>query len=304
MSDSWTAGAHALTAFASWDRWKVDDVSNFGTNLDDRSSTLWGAGVQDVVTLGSRHGDRRGALRPALRVRCGVEPAGNVSRGCSSDSLWKVAGVRRGALSGRRRSASSTIPSSGNPDLEPERSARRTKRASSATSRGGRAEVSFFWNDLENLIVSDFATSRNSNIGRARTRGVEVDRAAAPSPPALDVDVSYTYARRARTSRTGRPPVAAAAAPARRSALMASARRRGWTVSPRAVFVGSRADIDGLTVGPRRRPVVHSAWISSRATSSAHFAPYARLENAHRPQVCRGQRLPRARAGGGPGEWK
>ena len=34
VADTARIGAHALTAFASWERWKVADASNFGTNLD------------------------------------------------------------------------------------------------------------------------------------------------------------------------------------------------------------------------------------------------------------------------------
>ena len=43
VSDTAKLGAHTLTAFASWERWEVDDESNFGPNLDDarRRSGAW-----------------------------------------------------------------------------------------------------------------------------------------------------------------------------------------------------------------------------------------------------------------------
>ena len=40
--------------------------------------------------------------------------------------------------------------------------------------RGGRASASLFWNEFRDLIVFDFAAGLNFNVGRARSRGVEL----------------------------------------------------------------------------------------------------------------------------------
>ena len=53
-------------------------------------------------------------------------------------------------------------------------------------------EVSLFWNDLTNLIVYDFNRQLNLNVGKARTRGVELGWRQTILP-SLAVDANYTY---------------------------------------------------------------------------------------------------------------
>ncbi len=89
VSDTAKLGTHTLTAFGSWQRWKVDDETNFGVNLDDARTTLWGLGAQDSATFG------------AFTVTAGLRydhyttygdawsPRGTISW-LSSDKLWKI----------------------------------------------------------------------------------------------------------------------------------------------------------------------------------------------------------------------
>ncbi len=293
VSDAWTAGAHTLTVFGSWDRWSVDDRSNFGTNLDNRRSTLWGAGAQDdvkwgafVATAGVRY-DRHSEFGSAWSPRATLS-------WLSADSLWKVR-----ASAGRAFRAPTIgelyYPFFGNPDLKPERSSSYEIGVERYVA-GGRVEVSLFWNDLTNLIQSDFVTSQNVNIGRARTRGVEADWQVRLAS-SLDADISYTYLE--------------AEDLVKNAALARRPRHRGsvslvWhpvaplTVSPRAVFVGDRSDIDGLSFGPTEDPSYTRLDLFAR-WELGRFAPYARLENAtdHHYAEVNGYPAPRRRWAGG-----
>jgi hypothetical protein len=62
VSDTTKLGNHA-TAFGSWERWKVDDASNFGVNLDGAKTTLGARrpGHRDCAS------PSRGVLRPRTR---------------------------------------------------------------------------------------------------------------------------------------------------------------------------------------------------------------------------------------------
>jgi outer membrane receptor protein involved in Fe transport len=72
------------------------------------------------------------------------------------------------------------------------------------------------------------------------------------------------------------------------------------TVSPRAIFVGRRDDIDGLTFGPTEDPSYTRVDLFAR-WDLGHFTPYARLENAtdRRYAEVDGYPAPRRRWAGG-----
>lgn len=293
VSDTWKFGAQAVTAFASWDRWRVDDRSTFGTNLDGRVSSLWGGGFQDALAFGSftavagvRY-DRHSAFGSAWSPRATLAWV-------STDALWKA------RVSAGRAFRAPTVgelyyPFFGNPSLEPERSSSYELGAERYVG-GGRVEVSLFWNDLSNLISPDFSTSRNANIGRARTRGVEVlwrQRLL----PSLEADATYTYLD-AQDLQKG---VGLLRRPRHRAALAVS-----WhplsalTLSPRAVFVGTRPDVDALTFGRTESPSYTRFDLFAR-WELGHFAPYARAENLsdRRYAEVNGYPAPRRRWAGG-----
>jgi vitamin B12 transporter len=272
VADTASVGAHQLTAFASWERWRVDDSSNFGTNLDGQRTTLWGAGVQDTATLGpltvtggARY-DRHSIFGDAW------SPRGTIAW-LSADSAWKV------RFSGGAAFRAPTVgelyyPFVGNPALKPERSVS-WELAAERYVGGGRAEVSLFWNDLKDLIVFDFAQSRNFNVGRARTRGVEVGWRQSLAP-GLSADAAYTWLD-AENRLTG-------AALPRRSRHRASL-GLAWTaapgveVLPRVLFVGRRPDGDPLTGASIEDPSYVRLDLTARWQSSRHLVPYVRLTN-------------------------
>ncbi|HEU5248639.1 MAG TPA: TonB-dependent receptor, partial [Thermoanaerobaculia bacterium] len=273
LSDSFRAGRHELTAFGTWERWNVDDRSNFGVALDDDRSTLWGAGLQDSVALGGgvlataglrydHHSDFGRAWSPRGTLAW-VDPGAKWKLRLSGGSAFRAPSV--GEL---------FYPFGGNPDLKPER-VTSWEAGVERYVAGGRIELSLFWNEFRDLIVFDFATSLNENVGRARTRGVEVawrqrvtDR--------LEADAGYTWLDaedRASGEDLLRRP--------RHRAFLAMVVRptERLSLSPRAVLVGRRLDADAVT--GRHKEVPSYLRVDAFARYElGHLVPYARLENA------------------------
>ncbi len=274
VSDTARLGAHTLTAFASWQRWQVSDESNFGVNLDDDRTTLWGIGAQDSVTVG------------AFTVAAGLRydhystygdawsPRGTISW-LSSDKLWKV---RASGGTGFRAPSIGELyyPFSGNPDLKPERSVSAEIGAERYFAGGsGRAEVSLFWNDLTDLIVYDFAAFQNFNVGHARTYGVELGWQQTVLPE-LAVNATYMYLKTEDLA-TGDPLLRR---PENGASLGFS-----WmpvpelSLSPRLLYVGPRADADPLTGDPVEDPSYLRVDLVARWQATRNLAPYLRMIN-------------------------
>ena len=272
VSDTARLGAHTLTAFASWERWQVSDESNFGINLDDDRTTLWGLGAQDSATFG------------AFTITAGLRydhystygdawsPRGTISW-LSSDRLWKI---RASGGTGFRAPSIGELyyPFSGNPDLKPERSVSAEVGAERYFD-GGRAEISVFWNDLQDLIVYDFSTFKNYNIGNARTRGVELGWQQTLLP-VLAVNVTYMYLKTEDLA-TGDPLLRR---PENGATLGFS-----WmpistvNVSPRLLYVGPRADSNPLTGDPVEDPSYLRVDLVARWQATPYLAPYLRMVN-------------------------
>jgi vitamin B12 transporter len=273
LSDSFHAGRHELTGFTSWERWQVDDRSNFGVALDDDRSTLWGAGFQDSVALGGgavataglrydHHSDFGDAWSPRGTIAW-TDPTARWELRVSGGSAFRAPSV--GEL---------FYPFGGNPNLKPER-VTSWEAGVERYFADGRLEVSLFWNELRNLIVFDFASSLNENVGRARTRGVEVAWRQKISK-AVEVDAGYTWLE-AKDRSTGadlrrrprhRTFLSAALSPIER-----------LTLSPRVTFVGRRGDADAITGTDTQLPSYVRADVFARY-DLGRLAPYARLENA------------------------
>jgi vitamin B12 transporter len=294
VSDTFRAGRHELTAFGSWERWRVSDRSNFGTSLDDDASSLWGAGVQDILSLGrglvltagaryDRHSDFGEAWSPRGTIAW-----------ADGSARWKL---RASAGSAFRAPSVGELfyPFSGNPDLEPERVTSYEVGATRFLGAGS-LELSLFWNEYRNLIVFEFSTSLNENVGRARTRGAELIARGRVGDRA-EVQVSYTWLD-AEDRQTGedllrRPRHRASAAVAWRPL-------ERWTVTPRMVFVGRRADADPLTRARVSEPSYLRLDFFTRYDLGL-FEPFARVENVtdHAYQEVSGYPAPGRRFSGG-----
>ncbi len=272
VSDTARLGNHTLTAFGSWERWKVDDASNFGVNLDDARTTLWGLGAQDTAILG------------AFTVTAGLRydhyttygdawsPRGTIAW-LSPDRLWKL---RASGGTGFRAPSIGELyyPFSGNPDLQPEKSVS-AEVGGERYIGNGKAEVSLFWNDLKDLIVYDFNSERDVNVGHARTSGVEIGWQQTIVPE-LAVDATYTFLK-TEDVQTGDPLLRR---PKNSAALGVS-----WmpiptlNLSPRLLYVGSRADADPGSGDPITDPSYLRVDLVARWQASANLAPYLRAIN-------------------------
>jgi vitamin B12 transporter len=272
IADTARVGNQQVAVFASWERWKVDDSSNFGTNLDGQRTTIWGAGLQDTATFGAftlnagfRY-DHHSVFGDAW------SPRGTISW-LSADSLWKIRASGGGAF--RAPTVGELYyPFVGNPDLKPERETAWELGAERYVG-GGRIEVSLFWNDLRDLIVYDFAQSKNFNVGSARTRGVEVGWRQAVLP-GLAADATYTYLD-AENRVTGTDLVRR---PRHRAALgLDWTLLPGLDVLPRVLYVGSRPDADPLLGTPLEDPSYVRVDLVARWQAGRYIAPYLRVAN-------------------------
>jgi len=271
-SDTWRTGAHEVTAVASWERWVVDAASSFGTALDGASSTILGFAAQDSFRLGTSWFATAG-LRYDHHSRFGRawSPRATLAW-LSSDGLWKL---RASAGSAFRAPSVGELsyPFSGNPNLQPERSVSYELGAERYLG-AGRLEASLFSNELRDLIVFDFVAQENENVGRARTRGAEVAWHQ-PLGPSLGADVGYTYldtVDRGTGQELLRRPHHRAFAGASWRPIIA------LIVSPRATFVGRRADVDPITFDRIESPSFIRCDLFLRYELSRLF-PYARIEN-------------------------
>jgi vitamin B12 transporter len=273
VSDTAKLGAHTVTAFGSWERWIVDDASNFGVNLDRAQTTLWGLGAQDTATFG------------AVTVTAGLRydhyttygdawsPRGTVAW-LSSDRLWKV---RASGGTGFRAPSIGELyyPFSGNPDLKPEKSVSAEAGVERYFGNDGRLEVSGFWNDLKDLIVYDFTNQRNYNVGHARTYGAEVGWRQTVVPE-LAVEASYMFLKTEDLATGG---------PLLRRPENGATFGVSWmpirtvNIAPRLVYVGSRADADPGTGAPITDPSYLRVDLIARWQVSTYVAPYLRAIN-------------------------
>ncbi len=271
-----TLGAQRLSAGADWERTLVSNESNFGVALEDASTRTFAlfaedrialAGERLVATAGVRWDDHSAfgsAVSPRVTVAWRVTPslklraaAGSAFRAPSTGELY--------------------YPFSGNPSLRPEKSNGYEVGLEKTLAGGVIAEVSGFWNDLRDLIDFDPATFTDRNVGRARTRGVEVAlrtpigahsfvRASYTYLDAKDLDTDTFLVRRPRH---------------RASATYATTFASGGSVSLTAMWVGARPDLDAtdfttLVENPSYLRVDAALTLPPLALS---LAPFVRVTN-------------------------
>jgi len=234
-------GPQRITAGATWDRTLVSAESNFGVALDDAATRTFALFAEDrvalakdrvVVTAGVRWDDHS-AFGSAVSPRVTLS--------------WRVApGLKLRAAAGSAFRAPSTgelyYPFSGNPSLRPEKSAGYEAGLEQNLAGSLVAELTGFWNDVRDLIDYDPVTSMDQNIGRARTRGVEIALRSAVGTRST-LRASYTYLD-ARDLDTGafllrRPRH-------RASATWATSFLSDGSASVTAMWVGARSDGDAV----------------------------------------------------------
>ena len=296
LSDAATLGAHTVTAIAMWNRSNVTNTDTFGTTLEGQSTTIWGIGVQDSVTLGQFYVS--GGIRYDGNSQFGdaVSPRGSIAW-LSKNQRWKV---RAAGGSGFRAPTVGELyyPFYGNPNLKPERSVSWEVGAEAYVARGGRVEVTYFWNDLKDLIVYDFASFQTENIGSARTQGVEIGYRQQILEQ-FAIQATYTYLDA--VDRTDDRPLLRR--PRNRAALTVL-----WqplpplSIEARGLYVGSRPDSDpvafvDVTDPSYFRVDLFASWNLGRV------APYLRINNVTNTSYDEAAGYPAAgiRAAGGVG---
>lgn len=258
----WAAGAEG-------ERLEVSDRSNFGRNLAAAEQRTW-AGFSQLHLEGERWG-----------AELGVRHDDNdVYGGHTSPRLGAVVAVGRqlrlrGSYGEGFRAPSLGelfFPLFGNPDLRPERS-ESLEVAVEATPGAWRFGLTGFSTELEDLIDFDFATLRNVNVGRARSRGVEGSVARTLSRGRIELGGSRLEAE---SRDTGQPLLRR---PEESAYLLVTLRPAAWTWSLHAQHVGTRPDVDPVTGARTDNPSYQRLDLAARWQARSWLAPYARVEN-------------------------
>jgi vitamin B12 transporter len=272
VTDTATLGAHTLTGIAMWNRSNVTNTDTFGTSLDGQSTTIWGIGAQDMFTLGQF--TINGGIRYDGNSQFGsaVSPRGSIVW-LSKDQKWKL---RAGGGTGFRAPTVGELyfPFYGNPNLKPERSVSWEVGGEAYVAPGGQVEVTYFWNDLKDLIIYDFASSQTENIGRARTQGVEVGYRQQIIAP-LAIQASYTFLK-AQDLTDDQPLIRR---PRNRASLAFVVQPvEPLSVELRGTYVGSRPDSDPLTSAGITDPAYFRLDLFAQYTIGK-VAPFLRINN-------------------------
>lgn len=263
------AASRWISVGSEYDRAEVTDSSVLGVNLDGESQRTWavfgeifqrlgplsldlGLRFDDNDVFGSQTSPRLGAvwaISNRLRVR------GSYGRAFRAPSIGEL-----------------FFPVTGNPELEPETS----NSLELAVDFGGEdwsVGLTGFENRLENLIDFDFATFGNINVGRARTRGLELE--AGYRNRLIGLRWSGTYLD-TEDLETGLPLLRR---PERSSSLVATFHPQPYTVSATLVYVGERADIDPVTFERAVNDGYLRLDLAVEWQLTGRIAPYARIEN-------------------------
>ncbi len=166
-------GGHTLSWGGEWRSDEVTDSSNFEINLDNVTSDVTSAFLQDAWRASD-------ALRLIVGVRWddteqwGDELSPRVNLGWKMSKTFELR-VGYGEAFRQPTLGEMYFPLSGNPDLVPETSASYEVDLVFTPVRGTtRWQANLFATDLENLIEFDFASYTNRNIGTAEIRGAEL----------------------------------------------------------------------------------------------------------------------------------
>ncbi|MEZ5330753.1 MAG: TonB-dependent receptor [Thermoanaerobaculia bacterium] len=252
-----------------WERQQASSASAFGPGLENETQRTWaGFGELHVdrgpwtLDLGARRDDND-AFGEHLTGRAGL--VRRLGAGLRVHAAW-AQGFRAPSL------GDLYFPGFGNPDLEPETSESvETGVRWDGESRDGAAwglGVIAFHSDIDDLIVFDPLTNVPQNIGRARSRGVELSgslsggslwsRLAVTWLDAEDLDTGEPLVRRPEWS----------------GSLVAGWHRKRWSVTGTFRGVGDRTDLGSVPLDAYS--VVD---LAARISVSPRFAPYARVEN-------------------------
>ncbi len=251
------------------DESEVNDSSVFGTSLDgegQKNRALFGEVHKNwgrwLVDVGLRH-DVNNEFGGHTSPRAGVQFS--ISNGMR---IWGSYGEGFRAPS----VGELFFPGSGNPELEPE-TAESVEIGFETLHNKWRFGVTGFNKDLTNLIDFDFIDFTNINVGRARTRGVELEAAYQTGAWSArwngtyldteDLDTGLQLLRRPETS----------------SNLVLTFSSKSWTANLTGRYVGDRDDVDPITFERRVNDSHTRLDVGGQWRAARHLAPYLRIEN-------------------------
>lgn len=259
-----TTGSSWVAFGGEWERQQASSASAFGPGLADDSQRTW-AGFAELhaergpwaVDLGARRDDND-AFGAHATGRAGVQR--RLGRGVRLHAAW-AQGFRAPSL------GDLYFPGFGNPELEPEASDSLEAGVDWRRDRWD-VELTAFRSEVEDLIVFDLVTNLPQNVGRARSRGIELASALAGRRGWARLAVTWLDAE---DLDSGEP---LARRPRWRGALLAGWRGERWRLSGTLRHVGDRTDIG--TVPLDGYQVLD---LAARCALTQRLAPYARLEN-------------------------
>lgn len=266
-----TSSFGTIVAGGELERAKVDDVNNFGPNLDNLTRRSHALFVEDRAKFG------------AVELSAGVRHDRFDTFGSQTSPRVALAFVSNGtkwrAAYGEGFRAPSVgelyYPFSGNRDLKAERSRSLEAGYDAPMGAGGLFSLTAFWSRYRNLITFDNATFVFGNIGRAKSDGLElgIDE---PVTSSVYSHLAYTYLHRDDDEATGeRLP----RRPKHSGALTLGWRNNGLDANVSIVRSGARADI--LPVAPFAH-VTNGAYTTVDANvqwRAGRVTPFVKLEN-------------------------
>jgi vitamin B12 transporter len=259
-----------LAAGAEGERLEVTEGSNFGSDLAGTHQRTWAAFGQAGYDLGAVH------LEGGLR-----RDQNDVYGGQTSLRLGGVA--RLGRRTRLRASYGQAFrapflgelffPGSGNPDLKPETSSS-TELGLEQDAGPCRFALTAFEARQRNLIDFDFATFRDVNVGRARSRGVEGEVTVRRGSLFVRANATYLDAEDLATGLPlNRRP--------RKSANLVLVLTPGsrWSLAWTERYVGDRPDVDPVTFAQRTNPGYLRTDLAASWAWRPWLSPYARVDN-------------------------
>ena len=267
---SWRGGQDLrISGGAEAERLEVTNSDAFATNLDGAHQRTWAAfGEADWghgpvrLQVGLRRDDNnvyggQTSLRAGTVVKLGADTRLRASYGEAfrAPSLGEL-----------------FFPGSGNPDLQPEDN-RSYEVALDHESHGWRFGLTGFENRLRNLIDFDFATFRDVNVGRARTRGVEAEAGFRRGIFGATLNGTWLDTE---DQGTGLPLLRR---PKRSANLVLTARPGDWILNLVGVYIGERPDVDPATFSRTDNPAYTRVDVAARWHALNRLSPYARVEN-------------------------
>ncbi len=272
---SHTMAGNRLSVGSDYEQARVRNEDSYGLQLDDVKTWTWSLFIENrtelfnenlIVTLGLRR-DETSSFGTAWNPRAAV-----LAKLSSKLRLRAAAGTAfRSPTTGELY-----YPFSGNPDLNPEESASFETGFEWTFAPGASLEVTGFHTDVEGLIQYDYASMKNTNVGRARLRGIETVLKGEMGQ-FVTGKATYTYL----DAVDGSTGLSLLRRPEHRaSATLGFRISGGATGEVTGIFAGKRDDVDAVTYARVTNGSYFRLDLAATAPPLFHsVAPFVRVNN-------------------------